>query len=95
MAAYLCVRARTHRHTHTLSLSLTHTHTHTSVPTLLSGPSQVHTYIATPGGRTSYLSELRSGHSVAVVGTDGRVRTALVRAWFKYQPMQGVCLEWP
>ncbi|KAG2430798.1 hypothetical protein HXX76_009774 [Chlamydomonas incerta] len=38
----------------------------------------VHAYVAAPGGRTRYLSELASGAEVAVADPQGRTRTALV-----------------
>lgn len=38
----------------------------------------VHSYMAIPGGRTAYLSELRSGREVLVVDTEGRSRSVLV-----------------
>eukprot|EP01018_Ginkgo_biloba_P004010 Gb_36857 [translate_table: standard] len=38
----------------------------------------VHAYVAVPGGRTSYLSELQTGKEVIVVDIHGRQRTAIV-----------------
>ncbi|KAL5080215.1 hypothetical protein RYX36_008636 [Vicia faba] len=38
----------------------------------------VHAYVAAPGGRTSYLSELKSGKEVIVVDQQGRQRIAIV-----------------
>lgn len=38
----------------------------------------VHAYIAVPGGRTCYLSELKSGKEVIVVDQQGRQRIAIV-----------------
>eukprot|EP00887_Chlorella_sp_A99_P008100 scaffold12.g8100.t1 len=38
----------------------------------------VHAYVQAPGGRTSYLSELRSGSEVLVADAAGRQRAALV-----------------
>ncbi|KAL6867192.1 hypothetical protein ACP4OV_015216 [Aristida adscensionis] len=38
----------------------------------------VHAYVTVPGGKTSYLSELRSGKEVIVVDQDGLWRTAIV-----------------
>ncbi|KAH7307346.1 hypothetical protein KP509_22G055100 [Ceratopteris richardii] len=38
----------------------------------------VHAYVATPGGRTSYLSELKTGMQVLVVDTNGFQRSAIV-----------------
>lgn len=38
----------------------------------------VHAYIAVPGGKTSYLSELKAGKEVIVVDQNGRQRTAVV-----------------
>ncbi|XP_031109810.1 uncharacterized protein LOC116013975 isoform X2 [Ipomoea triloba] len=38
----------------------------------------VHTYVAVPGGKTSYLSELKTGKEVVVVDQSGMQRTAIV-----------------
>ncbi|XP_059282726.1 uncharacterized protein LOC132036405 isoform X1 [Lycium ferocissimum] len=38
----------------------------------------VHAYVAVPGGKTSYLSELKSGKEVIVVDQKGMQRTAIV-----------------
>nr|CAB3501881.1 unnamed protein product [Digitaria exilis] len=38
----------------------------------------VHAYVSVPGGKTSYLSELRSGKEVIVVDQNGLWRTAIV-----------------
>ncbi|XP_020521588.1 uncharacterized protein LOC18422409 isoform X3 [Amborella trichopoda] len=38
----------------------------------------VHAYVAVPGGKTCYLSELQSGKEVIVVDLNGRQRTAVV-----------------
>lgn len=38
----------------------------------------VHAYVAIPGGKTSYLSEIRTGNEVIVVDIHGRQRTAIV-----------------
>uniref|UniRef100_A0A7N0VKL9 3-dehydroquinate synthase n=1 Tax=Kalanchoe fedtschenkoi TaxID=63787 RepID=A0A7N0VKL9_KALFE len=38
----------------------------------------VHAYVAVPGGKTCYLSELRAGKEVVVVDQMGRQRTAIV-----------------
>ncbi|XLS75907.1 hypothetical protein HN51_032772 [Arachis hypogaea] len=38
----------------------------------------VHAYVAVPGGRTCYLSELKSGKEVIVVDQQGRQRVAIV-----------------
>lgn len=38
----------------------------------------VHAYAAAPGGKTAYLSELRSGSTVLVVSARGRTRAAVV-----------------
>lgn len=38
----------------------------------------VHAYVAVPGGKTSYLSELQAGNEVIVVDQEGRQRTAIV-----------------
>ena len=42
----------------------------------LQGP--VHAYVAVPGGKTCYLSELRTGREVIVVDQKGKQRTAVV-----------------
>lgn len=39
---------------------------------------QVHAYLQLPGGRTGYLSELKTGAEVLVADAAGRTRTALV-----------------
>ncbi|XVF58233.1 hypothetical protein PTKIN_Ptkin07bG0048100 [Pterospermum kingtungense] len=38
----------------------------------------VHAYVAVPGGKTSYLSELKAGKEVIVVDQNGKLRTAIV-----------------
>lgn len=38
----------------------------------------MHAYVATPGGKTSYLSELKAGKEVMVVDQTGKMRTAIV-----------------
>lgn len=38
----------------------------------------MHAYVAAPGGKTAYLSELQSGSEVLVVDPGGRQRTAVV-----------------
>lgn len=38
----------------------------------------VHSYVAVPGGKTCYLSELKAGREVIVVDEGGRQRTAIV-----------------
>ncbi|GAQ82381.1 3-dehydroquinate synthase family protein [Klebsormidium nitens] len=38
----------------------------------------VHSYVAAPGGKTAYLSELQSGREVLVVDSQGLTRSALV-----------------
>ncbi|XP_021758448.1 uncharacterized protein LOC110723403 isoform X1 [Chenopodium quinoa] len=38
----------------------------------------VHAYVAVPGGKTCYLSELKSGEEVLVVDQNGQQRTAIV-----------------
>lgn len=38
----------------------------------------VHSYVAVPGKRTAYLSELRSGKEVLVVDAEGRSRSVLI-----------------
>ena len=48
----------------------------------------VHAYARTPGGETSYLSELGSGDEVQVVDTDGNTREAIVgRSKIEKRPM--------
>lgn len=42
----------------------------------MQGP--VHTYVAVPGGKTSYLSELKAGKEVIVVDQKGKLKTAIV-----------------
>ncbi|MEF8812285.1 MAG: 3-dehydroquinate synthase II [Halovenus sp.] len=54
----------------------------------------VHAYLRTPGGETSYLSELRSGDEVQVVDTDGNTREAIVgRSKIEKRPMFRVQAE--
>lgn len=38
----------------------------------------VHSYVAVPGGKTCYLSELKAGREVIVVDESGQQRTAIV-----------------
>ncbi|XP_050225752.1 uncharacterized protein LOC126675189 isoform X2 [Mercurialis annua] len=38
----------------------------------------VHAYVSVPGGKTSYLSELKAGREVIVVDQKGQLRTAIV-----------------
>lgn len=38
----------------------------------------MHAYVLTPGGRTCYLSELKSGKELIVVDQNGHQRTAIV-----------------
>jgi 3-dehydroquinate synthase class II len=38
----------------------------------------VHAYVAIPGGKTCYLSELKAGKEVIVVDQKGQQRTAIV-----------------
>ncbi|XP_038994331.1 3-dehydroquinate synthase homolog [Hibiscus syriacus] len=38
----------------------------------------VHAYVAVPGGKTSYLSELKAGKEVIVVDQTGKMQTAIV-----------------
>ena len=38
----------------------------------------VHAYVAIPGGKTCYLSELKTGKEVIVVNQKGQQRTAIV-----------------
>ena len=45
---------------------------------LLTRTLQVHSYLAAPGERTAYLSELQTGAEVLVVDPQGRQRTAVV-----------------
>lgn len=46
------------------------------VPLNFQGP--VHSYVAVPGGKTCYLSELKAGKEVLVVNQNGQQRTAIV-----------------
>lgn len=43
---------------------------------MVQGP--VHAYVAVPGAKTSYLSELKSGKEVIIVDQSGMQRTAIV-----------------
>ena len=45
---------------------------------LLNIQGPVHAYVAVPGGKTCYLSELKAGKEVIVVDQSGRQRTAIV-----------------
>ena len=48
----------------------------------------VHAYVAAPGGRTAYLSELRSGREALAVDAAGRARAAVVgRCKVEARPM--------
>ena len=48
----------------------------------------VHAYVQVPGGKTKYLSELRSGDGVLIVAHDGRAREEAVgRAKVERRPM--------
>lgn len=48
----------------------------------------VHSYCATPGGKTKYLCELRAGDEVLVMGPGGQTRTAVVgRAKIETRPL--------
>lgn len=48
----------------------------------------VHAYIRVPGGKTRYLSELRSGDEVSIVDSDGNGRSAIVgRSKLERRPM--------
>lgn len=48
----------------------------------------VHAYAQAPGGKTAYLSELRSGSEVLVADAAGRTRTAVVgRCKVEVRPM--------
>jgi len=50
----------------------------------------VHQYVASPGGRTAYLCELRSGREVVVVTPEGRTRRGLVgRSKLETRPLVG------
>ena len=50
----------------------------------------VHAYVQAPGGKTAYLSELRSGSEVLVADATGRTRTAVVgRCKVEVRPMVG------
>jgi len=55
----------------------------------------VHAYLRTPGGDTTYLSELQSGDTVQVVNTDGQTREAIVgRVKIEKRPMFRIELEY-
>ena len=48
----------------------------------------VHAYIMGPGGKTRYLSELRSGDPLVIVGRDGKLRpTSIGRCKIERRPM--------
>ncbi|XP_016569880.1 3-dehydroquinate synthase homolog isoform X1 [Capsicum annuum] len=49
-----------------------------SRPFRVNAQGPVHAYVAVPGGKTSYLSELKSGKEVIVVNQRGMQRTAIV-----------------
>ena len=54
----------------------------------------VHAYVRSPGGETSYLSELQSGDEVQIVDTSGKAREAIVgRAKIEKRPMFRVQAE--
>jgi 3-dehydroquinate synthase II len=54
----------------------------------------VHAYVRSPGGETKYLSELKSGDEVQIVGTNGKTREAIVgRAKIEKRPMFRVQAE--
>jgi 3-dehydroquinate synthase II len=54
----------------------------------------VHAYVRTPGGETTYLSELQSGDEVQIVDTDGTTREAIVgRCKIEKRPMFRVQAE--
>lgn len=54
----------------------------------------VHAYVAVPGGRTSYLSELRSGTEVLAVSSEGRTRAVTVgRVKIESRPLMIVEVE--
>jgi 3-dehydroquinate synthase II len=54
----------------------------------------VHAYVRSPGGETSYLSELKSGDEVQIVDTNGSTREAIVgRAKIEKRPMFRVQAE--
>lgn len=56
--------------------------------------SQVHAYIQAPGGKTAYLSELRSGSEVLVTDASGATRAAVVgRCKIEARPMMLVEAE--
>ncbi|KAG2491204.1 hypothetical protein HYH03_010414 [Edaphochlamys debaryana] len=56
----------------------------------------VHAYVAAPGGRTRYLSELRSGDEVLIADAAGRSRPALVgRVKIERRPLVVVELRCP
>jgi 3-dehydroquinate synthase class II len=48
----------------------------------------VHAYVQAPGGKTAYLSELKSGAEVLVADAAGRAKTAVVgRCKIETRPM--------
>ncbi|MXR51156.1 3-dehydroquinate synthase II [Halovenus sp. WSH3] len=54
----------------------------------------VHAYVRSPGGETSYLSELQSGDEVQIVDIDGNTREAIVgRSKIEKRPMFRVQAE--
>jgi 3-dehydroquinate synthase II len=54
----------------------------------------VHAYIMMPDGRTKYLSELRSGDGVLIVGRNGGTKAATIgRCKAEVRPMLIVCVE--
>ncbi|MCS7126851.1 MAG: 3-dehydroquinate synthase II [Thaumarchaeota archaeon] len=54
----------------------------------------VHCYVLAPGGRTNYLSELRSGSRVLAVSRDGRCRVVSVgRVKVERRPLANVVAE--
>ncbi len=59
-----------------LSFSVFRTNTLIRSSRVNAGP--VHAYVHAPGGRTAYLSELRSGDEVVVVDPEGKQRVAIV-----------------
>lgn len=54
----------------------------------------VHAYIRVPGGKTRYLSELRSGDEVSIVDADGNAESAIVgRSKLERRPMMLIKAE--
>lgn len=48
------------------------------LPHTINSQGGVHAYVAVPGGKTCYLSELKAGKEVLVVNQKGQQRNAIV-----------------